>query len=61
LSIKVFFSPILKPQRTLKNNLGASGIDYKKIDEKTLKLRAQQMNVLQLLEVFNIIYQEIRD
>lgn len=45
-----------QPRRTLKNNLQAGCIDYKNLDENILKLRAQQMNVEQLLFVFNSIH-----
>lgn len=45
-----------QPRRTLKNNLQAVGIDCTNIDEDILKLRAQQMNVNELLEVFNLIH-----
>jgi 16S rRNA (adenine1518-N6/adenine1519-N6)-dimethyltransferase len=41
-----------QPRRTLKNNLFAAHIPYQNIDEKTLRLRAQQLNMNQLIEIF---------
>jgi 16S rRNA (adenine1518-N6/adenine1519-N6)-dimethyltransferase len=48
--IKVCFS---QPRRTLKNNLAGTTIDMKKIPESQLKLRAQQMNIKDFLEIWN--------
>lgn len=41
-----------QPRRTLKNNLIAAQIDTAKLDEQTLGLRAQQLSVQQLVNIF---------
>jgi len=40
------------PRRTLRNNLASSHYDLAKIPEETLKLRAQQMNMQMLLDLW---------
>lgn len=47
--IKVCFH---QPRRTLRNNLSQSHFEITKVDEKFLKLRAQQMTMQDLLEVW---------
>lgn len=50
--IKVVFS---QPRRNLKNNLKSSHYDLSGIDEKTLNLRAQQLNMQDLIILWNNI------
>lgn len=49
--IKVCFR---QPRRTLKNNLATTHYDIKAIDEKTLALRAQQMNMNDFLKLWQL-------
>ena len=44
-----------QPRRTLKNNLEQAHFDLTKLPEKTLLLRAQQMNMQDLLELWDIL------
>lgn len=44
-----------QPRRTLKNNLGQKHYDIHKLSESTLSLRAQQMNIEDLLKVWAAI------
>ena len=50
--IKVCFA---NPRRTLRNNLVQTHIDLEKVPEEFLKLRAQQMTMVDLLGLWNII------
>ena len=45
-----------QPRRTLKNNLVAANIPHEKLDEKTLLLRAQQLSMDQLVEIFHTLF-----
>jgi 16S rRNA (adenine1518-N6/adenine1519-N6)-dimethyltransferase len=45
-----------QPRRTLKNNLSQSNYDIHKLSESTLTLRAQQMNIEDLLKVWATIH-----
>ena len=44
-----------QPRRTLKNNLEQGHFDLAKVPEATLQLRAQQMDMKQLLELWDLI------
>lgn len=44
-----------QPRRTLSNNLRTTGYPIEKLSSDLLNLRAQQMNMHQLLEVWNVI------
>ncbi len=50
--IKACFS---QPRRMLKNNLLGAGYPIEGLSEETLQLRAQQMNKVQLLEIWEIL------
>lgn len=43
------------PRQTLKNNLRSTHFDYERLDEKTLKLRAQQLSFQDFLEFWSFI------
>jgi 16S rRNA (adenine1518-N6/adenine1519-N6)-dimethyltransferase len=51
--IKICFH---QPRRTLRNNLGASHFDLTKLSDEMLALRAQQMNMDDLLKVWAVLY-----
>lgn len=51
--IKICFK---QPRRTLKNNLLQTHYDISKVPEKTLLLRAQQMGIEDLLEVWRLVH-----
>lgn len=44
------------PRQTLKNNLRSSHFDWQRLDEKTLLLRAQQMNFQQFLQLWQQLH-----
>jgi 16S rRNA (adenine1518-N6/adenine1519-N6)-dimethyltransferase len=44
-----------QPRRTLRNNLSQTQYDVTKIPESTLLLRAQQLNMEQLLELWQLV------
>lgn len=44
-----------QPRRTLKNNLAQSHFDISRIDEETLALRAQQIGMQELLNLWSVI------
>jgi len=44
-----------QPRRTLKNNLIAAQLDVSMLDEKILGLRAQQLNVHELIQIFETL------
>jgi 16S rRNA (adenine1518-N6/adenine1519-N6)-dimethyltransferase len=46
-----------QPRRTLKNNLEQGHFNLENVPEKTLQLRAQQMGMQELLELWNLIRQ----
>lgn len=50
--IKLCFA---QPRRTLRNNLSMTHYDYSKVPEKTLVLRAQQLRMKDLLEIWKIL------
>ena len=56
--IKICFS---RPRRTLRNNLIQSHYDISKLDEETLKLRAQQMSFKDLLMCWEKINTKLSD
>lgn len=53
--IKMIF---LSPRRTVRNNLAQSHYDLGRVSEDVLKLRAQQMDMPMLLDLWNILIRE---
>lgn len=51
--VKILFK---QPRRTIRNNLKQAHYDTKALDKEILPLRAQQMNMEQILEIWNKVY-----
>jgi 16S rRNA A1518/A1519 N6-dimethyltransferase RsmA/KsgA/DIM1 with predicted DNA glycosylase/AP lyase activity len=55
--IKVAFK---QPRRTLRNNLASSRFDLHILPEEILQLRAQQMDMTELLRIWNIVREAVK-